>query len=407
VVERNPLYELLERRAGGVRLLATGPFQQDDLGVACYHAKTGAVELLLNHPSAVALAANLLGRTRRLLVGTAVCMLANRHPVALAEEAALLDHLSGGRFRLGVGRGGPWVDLEVFGTGLDRYEHGLADSLDLLLRWLERDRVGADGPRFRFREVAVVPRPATRPRSPVVVAATSPATVEAAAARGLPLLLGLHAGDDHKAALSSTCSRSTRSARRSAAPSGWPPAPSALACAASCSWSRARATAAASWRTSPASAPRSPRALTSPAAGSAATRPKRSPGPEPGHQRPRRQPEDEQRSPGEEEVVGRLLQRAREDVADHQRDRWQHRTVEVVQDRPPVAHDEQDGPGQELGAEQDLEDRDQPPVQAVRLPPEQEQADPPQKQQSPTCHDHEAFELMEPGHDTFLLVAAG
>ena len=49
VVERNPLYALLERQAGGVRLLATGPFGQDDLGVACYHAKTGAVELLLNH----------------------------------------------------------------------------------------------------------------------------------------------------------------------------------------------------------------------------------------------------------------------------------------------------------------------------------------------------------------------
>src|SRR6266536_1091299 len=58
-------------------------------------------------PSALALAANLLGRSHRLEVGTAVCMLANRHPVALAEETALLDHLSGGRFHLGVGRGGP------------------------------------------------------------------------------------------------------------------------------------------------------------------------------------------------------------------------------------------------------------------------------------------------------------
>ena len=35
--------------AGGVTLLATGPFTEDDLGVACYHAKTGAVELYLNH----------------------------------------------------------------------------------------------------------------------------------------------------------------------------------------------------------------------------------------------------------------------------------------------------------------------------------------------------------------------
>jgi CO dehydrogenase maturation factor len=49
VAERNPLYELLERQVGGVRLLVTGPFGEDDLGVACYHAKTGAAELLLNH----------------------------------------------------------------------------------------------------------------------------------------------------------------------------------------------------------------------------------------------------------------------------------------------------------------------------------------------------------------------
>jgi CO dehydrogenase maturation factor len=33
----------------GMRLMATGPFSEDDLGVACYHSKVGAVELLLNH----------------------------------------------------------------------------------------------------------------------------------------------------------------------------------------------------------------------------------------------------------------------------------------------------------------------------------------------------------------------
>ena len=35
--------------ADGVRLMATGPFTEEDLGVACYHSKTGAVELYLNH----------------------------------------------------------------------------------------------------------------------------------------------------------------------------------------------------------------------------------------------------------------------------------------------------------------------------------------------------------------------
>ncbi|GAA4253798.1 ATP-binding protein [Dactylosporangium darangshiense] len=45
----NPLYERLVRPFGGVRLAATGPFAADDLGVACYHSKVGAVELMLNH----------------------------------------------------------------------------------------------------------------------------------------------------------------------------------------------------------------------------------------------------------------------------------------------------------------------------------------------------------------------
>lgn len=134
-------------------------------------------------------------------MGTAVAILSNRHPVALAEDTALLDHLSGGRFSLGVGRGGPWVDLEVFGTGLARYERGFAEALDLLLRWLASGRVAAGGEFFAFREVAVMPRPATRPRPPVTVAATSLATAALAAARGLPLLLGMHMDDQEKAAM--------------------------------------------------------------------------------------------------------------------------------------------------------------------------------------------------------------
>jgi CO dehydrogenase maturation factor len=45
----NPVYEALVRNIGGVRLAVTGPFATEDLGVACYHSKVGAVELLLNH----------------------------------------------------------------------------------------------------------------------------------------------------------------------------------------------------------------------------------------------------------------------------------------------------------------------------------------------------------------------
>lgn len=45
----NPIYDRLVRRVGGVRLAVTGPLGAEDLGVACYHSRVGAVELLLNH----------------------------------------------------------------------------------------------------------------------------------------------------------------------------------------------------------------------------------------------------------------------------------------------------------------------------------------------------------------------
>jgi alkanesulfonate monooxygenase SsuD/methylene tetrahydromethanopterin reductase-like flavin-dependent oxidoreductase (luciferase family) len=165
----------------------------DDVWLAEHHFTSYGI-----CPSAVTLAGYVLGQTGRVDVGTAVSVLSAWHPVALAEQAALLDQVSGGRFRLGVGRGGPWLELEVFGTGLERYERGFAEGLDVLLAALSRDRVGAAGEFFRFREVPVVPRPRTRPHPPVVVAATSPATAELAAARGLPVLLGLHADDEGK-----------------------------------------------------------------------------------------------------------------------------------------------------------------------------------------------------------------
>ncbi|GLF96010.1 ATP-binding protein [Streptomyces yaizuensis] len=56
VAEDNPVYDACARTVlldggenGEIRLMATGPFTESDLGVACYHSKVGAVELCLNH----------------------------------------------------------------------------------------------------------------------------------------------------------------------------------------------------------------------------------------------------------------------------------------------------------------------------------------------------------------------
>jgi alkanesulfonate monooxygenase SsuD/methylene tetrahydromethanopterin reductase-like flavin-dependent oxidoreductase (luciferase family) len=153
-------------------------------------------------PSAITMAAALLGATRRIGVGTAVSVLSTAHPVALAEQAAMLSVLYPGRFTLGVGRGGPWVDLEVFGTGAPAYEQHFPESLDLLTTWLRGGTDGKlewSGTRHAFRPVPIVPRSLQPP--PVLVACTSPDSARLAARLGLPMLLGMHATDEEKTQL--------------------------------------------------------------------------------------------------------------------------------------------------------------------------------------------------------------
>ncbi|WP_018685172.1 LLM class flavin-dependent oxidoreductase [Actinokineospora enzanensis] len=174
------------------------------LAVAAEHAGLDEVWVAEHHfmpygtcPDALTLAAYLLGRTERLHVGTAVSVLTTAHPVALAERARLLATVASGRFRLGVGRGGPWVDIEVFGSSLDRYDRGLPAALDLLRAALADPTVTGTAD-FPFREVPLVPTPAAPPT--LHLACTSTASVELAAARGLPMLLGMHMTDQEKRA---------------------------------------------------------------------------------------------------------------------------------------------------------------------------------------------------------------
>nr|WP_244194649.1 LLM class flavin-dependent oxidoreductase [Amycolatopsis niigatensis] len=148
---------------------------------------------------AITLAAHVLGQTSRISVGTAVSVLSTTHPVALAEQWSMLDAVSDGRLRLGVGRGGPWQDLEVFGTGLARYETGFAESLDLLLT-AATGKVSASGDQFSFREVALRPVPQRPPEVVVACGGPTSSAVRLAAERELPLLLGLHADDSEKSA---------------------------------------------------------------------------------------------------------------------------------------------------------------------------------------------------------------
>ncbi|APU16461.1 MULTISPECIES: LLM class flavin-dependent oxidoreductase [Actinoalloteichus] len=152
------------------------------------------------NPSALTLAGHLLGRTRRLRVGTAVTILPSHPPVYVAEQTALLDQLSGGRFDLGIGRGGPVVDYAVLGRSMDDWRDGLPEALSLLLDSFT-GTVASDSELYRFPEVRPGPTPLTRPHPPVYVAATSPPYADLAALRRLPMLFFFHQDVAAQAAL--------------------------------------------------------------------------------------------------------------------------------------------------------------------------------------------------------------
>ncbi|CAM5359863.1 LLM class flavin-dependent oxidoreductase OS=Streptomyces alboniger OX=132473 GN=CP975_24615 PE=4 SV=1 [Streptomyces alboniger] len=152
----------------------------DDVWVTEHHFLDTAV-----NPSALTLAAYLLAKTERLRVGTAVTVLPLHSPVHTAEQTALLGQLSGGRFLLGVGRGFPGVEYDLLGPGLAAWRAGLAEPLDRLLGAL-RGEVSADP---ALRTVRLTPAAHNPPGPPVYVAAGSPASIELAADRGLPLML--------------------------------------------------------------------------------------------------------------------------------------------------------------------------------------------------------------------------
>lgn len=129
------------------------------------------------NPSALTTAGFLLGRTRRIRVGTAVVLSPLRHPVELAEQAALLDQLSGGRFDLGLGRGGYRRDFEILDIDFARWDdEPRASARRLLELWS-----GAP------EETAIQPPPHTRPHPPLLLATSSAPGVEFAARNQLAL----------------------------------------------------------------------------------------------------------------------------------------------------------------------------------------------------------------------------
>ena len=132
----------------------------------------------------------LAARTTTLRVGTAVMVLPWHNPVLLAEQAATLDLLSGGRLDLGIGKGYRWTEFNGFVIPMEEAEARFDETLDVMVKaWTSMERFSHRGRWWEFKDIVVEPKPASRPHPQLWMAAGSAETIRRVAARGANLLL--------------------------------------------------------------------------------------------------------------------------------------------------------------------------------------------------------------------------
>lgn len=159
-------------------------FHQAWIGEHHFHGYAIAADPLL-------VAGHIAARTKRLRLGIAATILPLHNPVLLAEQASLVDILSGGRLDLGLARG--YAPMEFAGLGVplkdlhDRFDENLA----ILQMALTERTIAYTGKFHNIPEVHLLPGPLQRPHPPIYLAISGQLdSFRDAARRGLPVLIG-------------------------------------------------------------------------------------------------------------------------------------------------------------------------------------------------------------------------
>src|SRR6202142_4619380 len=133
-------------------------------------------------------------RTTTLRLGTAVLVLPWHNPVLLAEQAATLDLLSGGRLDFGIGKGYRYNEFQGFCVDMDEADARFDECLAVLIKsWTSNEKFSHRGKYWAFDNVVVEPPTAQRPHPPIWMGAGGGASVRRVAEKGYNLLLGPYA----------------------------------------------------------------------------------------------------------------------------------------------------------------------------------------------------------------------
>lgn len=115
-------------------------------------------------PSPLVIAGAIGARTKKIRIGTNLVLLPLHDPVRLAEDAAAVSLLAGGRFDLGVGGGFVEKEFKTFGRKLINRPSTLEEGIEILrLAWTGKP-VSFSGKRFQLDNVLVSPAPEHTPR---------------------------------------------------------------------------------------------------------------------------------------------------------------------------------------------------------------------------------------------------
>lgn len=129
------------------------------------------------------------GRTSTIKLGSGAVILPWHDPVRVAEQVAMLDLMSGGRFVLGVGRGLGRIEFEGLRIPMESSRERFVESAEIVLRALETGVIEADGKHFQIPRRDLRPRPEKSFQGRLYAAAVSPESVRIMADVGAGILI--------------------------------------------------------------------------------------------------------------------------------------------------------------------------------------------------------------------------